>query len=65
VNTEDSASLAVTPLEKLEAVREWVESGIATALDEDPSGFLLGCESASVHDQTFLGTVLRLRSRLC
>jgi hypothetical protein len=34
--------------EKLDAVREWVETGIAKTLEEDPSGFLLGVESASI-----------------
>lgn len=40
--------LAVTPLEKLAAIREWIESGIPQTLDEDPSGFLLGIEAVAV-----------------
>lgn len=35
-------------LERLDAVREWVETGIAKTLGEDPSGFLLGVESLGV-----------------
>lgn len=42
------AELAVTPHEKLEAIREWVDKGIEATLKEDPSGFLLGVESVSV-----------------
>lgn len=40
--------LAVTPAEKLDAVREWVQTGIAKTLEEDPSGFMLGIESVSI-----------------
>ena len=43
-----TSSLAVTPLEKLDAVRAWVDTGIGVTLGQDPSGFLLGIESISI-----------------
>lgn len=46
-----SAALqAADTLEKLDAVREWVETGIAKTLNEDAGGFLLGIESVSILD---------------
>jgi hypothetical protein len=40
--------LATTPLEKLDAVREWVDTGIAKTLDQDGGEFLLGLESVAI-----------------
>lgn len=40
-----------TPLslsEKVAAVREWVDTGIAETLKQDPSGFMLGIASIGV-----------------
>lgn len=44
----DGLRTTATLQEKVEAVREWVESGIAESLEEDPSGFMLGIASVGV-----------------
>lgn len=43
-----ATGLAVTPLEKLDAVRQWVATGIEETLVFDPSGFALGVESVTI-----------------
>ena len=44
------SDVTVSPLERLAALRDWIENGIGHCLQEDPSGLLAGIEAAAALD---------------